>query len=362
LDLLPEIKFKPDVIHCNDWQSALIPVYLKTVYQDRPFFQNIKTMLTVHNLAYQGLFDRKEFPKLGLSWDVFGMDGMEFYDKVSFLKGGIAFCDVITTVSEAYAREIQTPEFGCGLEGLLNKRKGNLYGVINGLDYAQWDPAKDNLLYKPFSPGDWDDKYFNKTALQQECGLKVDANIPILGFVGRLAEQKGLDIFAAAIDEITRLNLQLVFLGTGDAKYHSLLQDVAKKLPRTLSLSLKFDNSLAHKIYAASDIFLMPSRYEPCGLGQMISLKYAAIPLVFKTGGLADTIEDFDPLNDTGNGFVFDCYSKFDLVKTIKSALSFYNNKNVWNKLLARAVKYNFSWDESAKKYRDLYKKCQSSA
>jgi len=362
LDLLPQIDFKADCLHCNDWQSALIPVYLKTIYKEKSFYKNMGTMLTVHNLAYQGLFSKSEFPKLGLDWNVFTMDGLEFYDKVNFLKGGIAFCDIVTTVSRAYAQEIQTKEFGCGLEGLLNKRRDVLYGVINGLDCGAWDPSEDKLIFKPYSSGNWEDKYFNKTALQKECGLQVDPNIPLLGFVGRLAEQKGLDIFAAAIDEITKLNLQLVFLGTGDMKYHLLLQGVAKKLPCTLSLSLKFDNSLAHKIYAASDIFLMPSRYEPCGLGQMISLKYATIPLVFKTGGLADTIEDYDPLTDKGNGFVFDCYSKSALVKEIKTALYFYQQKNIWNKLMDRAVKYNFSWDESAKKYRDLYKKCKPSA
>ncbi|MFZ5801010.1 MAG: glycogen synthase GlgA [Candidatus Omnitrophota bacterium] len=355
LDLLPQIKLQPDVIHCNDWQSALIPVYLKTIYKDKPFYKNIKTILTVHNLAYQGLFDKAEFPKLGLGWEVFTMDGMEFYDKINFLKGGIAYSDVVTTVSETYAKEIQTPEFGCGLEGLLNKRKDSLSGVINGLDYSAWDPARDTLLYKPYAPGKWEDKYFNKTALQKDCGLKVDANIPLLGFVGRLAEQKGLDILAAAMNEITKLKLQMVFLGTGDVKYHNLLEGVAKKFPRLLSLSLRFDNTLAHRIYAGSDIFLMPSRYEPCGLGQMISLKYATIPLVFQTGGLADTIEDFDPLTGQGNGFVFDCYSKADLVKTIKLALYFYANKPVWNSLLSRAVTYDFSWRESAKKYRELY-------
>lgn len=362
LDLLPQINFKADVLHCNDWQSALIPVYLKTVYKEKSFYKNMGTMLTVHNLAYQGLFAKSEFPKLGLDWNIFSMDGMEFYDKVNFLKGGIAFCDIITTVSETYAQEIQAKEFGCGLEGLLNKRRDSLFGVINGLDYEVWDPAKDKLIFKPFTPGKWEDKYFNKTALQKECGLKVDSDIPLLGFVGRLAEQKGLDIFAAAIDEITKLNLQLVFLGTGDMKYHLLLQDVAKKMPRTLSLYLKFDNTLAHKIYAASDIFLMPSRYEPCGLGQMISLKYAAIPLVFKTGGLADTIEDYDLLTGEGNGFVFDSYSKSALVKEIKTALYFYQQKDIWNKLLSRAVAYDFSWDESAKKYRNLYKRCAQSA
>ncbi len=368
LELMKEINFsaaggsasggKADIIHCNDWQTSLIPVYLKTIYKDKPFFKDMKTVLTVHNLAYQGLFDKKEYPELGLDWEYFTIDSLEFYDKINILKGGLALSDIITTVSETYSREIQTKEFGCGLDGFLAKRKDSIFGIINGLDYNLWDPAKDKMIFKTYSAENLEDKYVNKSALQKECGLDVNPNVPLIGLVGRLAEQKGLDILAAVMEKIAKLNLQMVFLGTGDVKYHLILQDIAKRYPKNISVHIKFDDTLAHKIYAGCDMFLMPSRYEPCGLGQMISLKYATIPVVFKTGGLADTIIDFDPLTEEGNGFVFDYYHKDDLLKTIKLAIYFYKDKAVWNKLLRRSVAYDFSWKESAKKYLNLYKKC----
>ncbi|MDP2939318.1 MAG: glycogen synthase GlgA [Candidatus Omnitrophota bacterium] len=360
LQLMRQIDFKADIIHCNDWQTALIPIYLKNFYKDKPFFKTMKTVLTVHNLAYQGLFDKKEYPKLDLDWKYFNIDGLEFYDKINILKGGLVFSDIVTTVSQTYAQEIQTKEFGCGLEGLLAKRSNSIFGVINGLDYNIWDPAKDKMIYKVYSEAHLEDKYLNKTGLQKECALNANLNTPLIGFVGRLSSQKGLDILAEAIEQIARLDLQMVFLGTGEIKYHLILENIAKKYPKNISLHIKFDDTLAHKIYAGCDMFLMPSGYEPCGLGQMISLKYATIPIVFKTGGLADTIVDFDPLTEEGNGFVFDYYHKDDLLKTLKCAIYFYKDKTVWHKLLKRAVKYDFSWKESAKKYLDIYKKCLS--
>jgi starch synthase len=360
LELIRQINFHPDIVHCNDWQTSLIPIYLKTLYKDKPFFKDMKTVLTVHNLAYQGLFDKKEYSKLGIDWKYFTMDGLEFYEKINVLKGGLIFSDVVTTVSETYSKEIQTKEFGCGLEGLLAERKDSVFGIINGLDYNVWDPAKDKMIFKTYSPENMDGKYINKAGLQKECGLEVNPKPPLIGLVGRLAEQKGLDILSGAIEQIAKLDLQMVFLGTGDIKYHLILQDIAKRYPKNISVNIKFDDTLAHKIYAASDMFLMPSRYEPCGLGQMISLRYATIPIVFKTGGLADTIVDFDPITYEGNGFVFDYYHKDDLLKTIKTAIYFYKDKAIWNKLLKRSVKYNFSWLESAKKYVNLYKKCSS--
>ena len=355
LDLLKEINFQPDIIHCHDWQAALIPVYLKNIYAKDNFYKNIKTLLTIHNLAYQGLFAKVEYPKLGLDWALFGIEGLEFYDKINILKGGICFSDLLNTVSPAYAKEIQSKKLGCGLEGVLSKRKKDLCGIINGLDYESWDPAKDKYIYKRYSPEKLEDKYVNKKRLQEECRLAVERSVPLFGIVGRLAEQKGLDLIAGSMDYLIKhSSFQLVALGTGDIKYRNMLEGMQRKYPHNLSAHIKFDDSLAHKIYAGCDIFLMPSRYEPCGLGQMISLKYGTIPLVFKTGGLADTVSP-------ENGFVFDAYLAKDFVETVKNAIRAYKNKAQWLRLVRKAFTYDFSWEKSAKKYVELYGRLKKS-
>lgn len=348
LDLFAEINFRPDIIHVHDWQSCLIPVYLRTLYNDKPFYKNIKTLLTIHNIGYQGLFAKEEFPKLGLDWGLFHMEMLEFYGKVNILKGGMVFSDLINTVSATYSKEIQTKEFGFGLEGVLSKRKESVFGIINGLDYDIWNPETDKFIVQNYSIQDIKNKYRNKLNLQELCNLTPDQDVPLLGIVSRLAEQKGFDILSDAMEAICRMDIQMVILGTGDLKYHLLLEGFAKRYPKKFSLHLKFDDALAHKIYAGSDIFLMPSKYEPCGLGQMISLRYGTIPLVFKTGGLADTV------NDT-NGFVFDTYSKEDLIETVKAALKAFKGKKAWTALMQRAMQCDFSWKESARQYIRLY-------
>ncbi len=353
LEFLKEIKFKPDIIHCHDWQSSLIPVYLKTLYAGDAFFKDTKTVLTIHNIGYQGLFPKDEFPKLGLDWSLFNIEGLEFYDKVNLLKGGIEFADIINTVSPTYSKEIQTKEFGFGLEGVLNKRRDSVFGILNGLDYSIWNPETDKFIAKNFSAGNLEDKYKDKEDLQKICKLPVKKDMPLFGVVSRLAEQKGFDILAAGIDAICKMRLQLVILGTGDIRYHNILSDMVKIYPKVISLYLKFDDPLAHKIYAGSDIFLMPSKYEPCGLGQMISLRYATIPLVFKTGGLADTVHK-------DNGFIFAKYTKDSLVKTIKKAIEAFADKQKWDALMQKAVVCNFSWRESAKEYIRLYEKAKA--
>jgi starch synthase len=352
LTLLPEINFRPHIIHCHDWQSALIPVYLKNLYQKDAFFKDTKTVFTIHNIGYQGLFPKEEYPKLGLDSSVFTMDTLEYYSKINVLKGGLVFSDVINTVSPTYSKEIQTKEFGCGLEGVLQKRRGSVFGILNGLDYVIWNPEADSYIVKRYSVKTLDDKNKDKADLQKVCKLPVAPQIPLFGIVSRLAEQKGFDILAEAIREICKMDLQLVILGTGDLKYHVLLEEIVKKYPKAISLHLKFDDVLAHKIYAGSDIFLMPSKYEPCGLGQLISLSYGTIPLVFKTGGLADTITK-------DNGFVFDKYSKTDLLTTIEKAISVFHSTEKWSKLKKKAMQFNFSWEESGKKYIQLYEKTQ---
>lgn len=352
LELLKEINYSPDVLHLHDWQSALAAIYLKNIYREDNFYNKIKVLLTIHNLAYQGLFPKEEYPKLGLDDELFSVGGLEFYNKINILKGGIISSSLINTVSETYAKEIQGKEFGCGLEGVLSGRKKDIFGIINGLDYDVWNPTKDKLIYKNYSPETWKDKYQNKARLQKDCGLSV-TDVPLFGMVSRLAEQKGMDLISSSMEDLIRMShIQMVFLGTGDAKYHNLLEQMAKKYPHNISVHLKFDDSLAHKIYAASDIFLMPSRYEPCGLGQMIALKYGTLPLVFKTGGLADTISE-------ENGFVFEKYSVPAFVDAAKEALSAYSDKAKWEKLVRKAFTYDFSWEESAKKYVGLYRKME---
>jgi starch synthase len=352
LELLKELKFAAGIIHCHDWQSALIPIYLKTLYAKDDFYKSSKTIFTIHNIGYQGLFPKQEFPKLGLDWNVFNMEMLEYFDKINILKGGIVFSDLVNTVSETYSKEIQTKQFGFGMEGILNKRRDSVFGIINGLDYSIWDPSRDKTIFKNYSFKRIEDKYVNKEELQKISKLPLKRNVPLLGIVSRLAEQKGFDILSEGIDAICKMDLQLIILGTGDLKYHQILEQMVKKYPKVISLSLKFDDTLAHRIYAGSDIFLMPSKYEPCGLGQMISLRYGTLPLVFKTGGLADTVNE-------ENGFVFDNYSKDELIKTIKKAIKVYKDKIQWNELMLRGMKLNFSWAQSAKRYIELYERAK---
>ncbi|MBL7198037.1 MAG: glycogen synthase GlgA [Candidatus Omnitrophica bacterium] len=357
LELLKVIGFCPDIIHCNDWQTALIPVYLKTHLKDDDFYKKTKTILTIHNLAYQGLFPKEEFSYLKLDKSLFSIDEFEFYGKISLLKAGIIFTDSISTVSGGYAQEMLTKEFGCGLEEILEKRKNDLSGIINGLDYSIWNPKTDKHIFKNFDGSVLGGKKKNKKELQKICGLMTKGNIPLLGFVGRLAEQKGIDLLSEVIKNISNLNIQIVILGTGDQKYHILLEDIAKQVPQFFSLNLKFDNTLAHRIYAGCDMFLMPSRYEPCGLGQIICFKYGTIPIVYKTGGLSDTVFDFDSKTKDGNGFVFTSYANAAFLDVINHAKSIYADKKTWNSLIKRVMTYNFSWEESAKKYIELYKR-----
>jgi len=353
LELLKEIKFKPDIIHVHDWQASFVPLYLKTLYANDAFYKKTKTVLTIHNIGYQGLFPKEEFPKLGLDWSLFDMEKLEFYGKVNILKGGMVFSDLINTVSPTYSKEIQSKEFAFGLEGVLAKRKKSLFGILNGLDYSIWNPETDKFIAAQFSAKNVKGKFRDKEDLQKFCNLSLSKDIPLFGIVSRLAEQKGFDILAEAIDAICNLKLQLVILGTGDLKYHTLLSDIVKKYPEVISLHLKFDDTLAHKIYAGSDIFLMPSKYEPCGLGQLISLRYGTIPLVFKTGGLADTV-------NKDNGFVFDLYKSETLFKTIKEALKAFQDDKKWAGLTQKAMKCDFSWEESAKQYVRLYEKASA--
>jgi len=360
LEAIKAIDFRPDIIHCNDWQSGLIPAYLKCSDYGSSYFEKTKTILTIHNIAYQGLFPEETFKKLGLDekyWHP--LSGFEYYEKISFLKAGISYADMLTTVSDRYAHEIQSSnEYGYGLEGLLRERKDSLFGVVNGIDYAIWNPAADNLIAGNYKPDKPENKKKNKNALRKANKLPmVRKDIPVIGMISRLCDQKGFDLFAEVADQIFELDIQVVILGTGDEKYETLLKDLAEKYPKQLAINLKFDNVLAHLIEAGSDMFLMPSRYEPCGLNQLYSLKYGTVPIVRETGGLADTIENCNPAKGTGTGFVFKNYEANELLNTIRFAVEVYKNKKAWARLMYNGMIQDFSWDNSAAKYMGLYEK-----
>jgi starch synthase len=365
LEVLKSLNWQPDIIHANDWQSALIVAYLKTLYAGDEFFKDTVTVFSIHNLAYQGNFPKKTFDKMGVSKDLFyPTSPFEFWGKVNFMKAGISYADVVNTVSETYAVEIQSgPEFGHGLEGVLRARNADLYGIVNGIDYDVWSPKNDKLISHSFSSDDLSGKRKNKKLLLKLCSLPLSKkDVPLIGIISRLADQKGFDLLAQIADELLSLDLQMVILGTGDEKYHRLFTAMRAKYPKKISVNLLFDNPLAHLIEAGSDMFLMPSRYEPCGLNQLYSLKYGTVPVVRKTGGLADTIEDYDPKTGAGTGFVFKDYDPAELLDTIKLALRVYEDKEAWAKLMKNGMEKDFSWESSARKYVELYRKAQEKA
>ena len=360
LKLLKDINFRPDIVHCHDWHTALIPVLLATKHEQTPFFKNTSSVLTVHNLAYQGVFPKSQYNKLGLEGNLFHTQGLEFYDQINILKGGIIFSDAVTTVSPQYAKEIQGPKLGCGLDGVLRNRSHDIYGILNGLDYEVWNSKDDPLLEHRYDASDISGKYKNKAFLQQMLELPIKADVPLLGLVARLCHQKGVDLVAESIDEVVKGGAQVVFSGVGDRRYHRMLEDAQRRYPRNIGLYLEFEETMAHRVYAGSDFFLMPSVFEPCGLGQMIALRYGSIPIVHRTGGLADTIRLYDPIHQTGNGFLFTEYTKPSFVKAVQEALKVYRNKAHMDFLLAQALRQRFSWEKSAKEYVKVYQKCLS--
>ncbi|MBI3316384.1 MAG: glycogen synthase GlgA [Candidatus Omnitrophica bacterium] len=355
LETLVYLGIKSDILHCHDWQTGLIPVYLKILYKKTPLFQKTKTIFTIHNLAYQGTFPPDSLAATGFGWEEFRMERLEFYGKISFLKGGILDADTVTTVSERYAREILTPEFGCGLEGVLSKRKDRLHGVVNGIDPQEWDPEIDEDLAENYSLKRPSGKTTNKIDLQKENGLNPDVKIPLLGMVTRLADQKGMDIFIPAISALLEMGAQIVLLGTGEEKYHQMLRDIAKKNKGKIAVHILFDSKMAKRIYGGSDMMLFPSYYEPCGLGQMIALRFGTIPVVRATGGLADTIQEFDGTRRLGNGFLFEDYTSEALGAACRRALSLFRAPELWNDLIQNAMQCDFSWAASAKKYVKIY-------
>lgn len=352
----------PDIFHCHDWQASFVPIYLRTIYSSNEKLRSIPVLLTIHNLSFQGLFSPDEIWKyIELNYNsFFHMEGLEFYGRVNFLKGGIIYSDIITTVSPTYSKEIQEAEQGCGLEGLLKKRNQYLYGVLNGVDYEIWNPEIDPFIPYHYSLDDLSGKIKCKRELMKACGFSGDENNPIIGIITRLTPQKGMDLIIEALETLKGVSFYLVILGTGLAEYENKLQSWSKKFPNKICTRIEFNEELAHLIESGSDMFLMPSKYEPCGLNQMYSLRYGTIPIVRNTGGLADTVVDFvaDPKNATG--FKFNDYSSLALLGTIDLSISIFWHKNIWKEIMLRAMKQDFSWKKAAETYLNLYSKAIS--
>ncbi len=356
LYLCRHIDFVPDIIHCNDWQTGLIPAYI-TAGIETGYFDTSATVFTIHNIAYQGLFDRDKFELTGLPHWLYDMRGLEYWGQMSMLKAGIIFSRTVTTVSRKYAQEILTPESGCGLEGVLQDRRSDLYGVLNGVDYDEWNPETDTLIASRYTALTLQLKQQCKQDLLMQCGLpEALVQAPLIGSISRLVDQKGFDLIAAALDELLALGAGYILLGSGDAAYERLFKKLASRHKNRMSFCCAYDNQLAHKIEAGCDMFLMPSRYEPCGLNQIYSLKYGTVPIVRATGGLDDTIIDYTAHGpDTGNGFKFEEYTAEALFGAVQHAVTLYKDASSWRQLMLKGMSCNFSWTVSAADYFHLY-------
>jgi starch synthase len=354
LDLPRALGFAPDLVHLHDWQTALAAWMLRHEHAQGGWAGKARSVYTIHNLAYQGLFPKELMPAVGLPWEVFRYEAMEFYDQLNFMKAGIVFADALTTVSPGYAREILTPEHGCSLDALLRHRADRLTGILNGIDDVVWDPARDRHLAANYDRADLKGKASCKQALQLELGLPVRKDVPVVAMVGRLAEQKGIDLVAAALHELLHLDLQLVLLGSGRRDYEDLFERAAREQPSRMAARIGFDEGLAHRIEAGADVFLMPSRFEPCGLNQMYSLRYGTVPVVRAVGGLADTVEDFDGLR-RGAGFTFREYHPSAMMTALRRALDVHRDARAWRGLQERGMALDHSWRRSAGEYERLF-------
>lgn len=357
LETLKRLGWAPDIIHCNDWPTGLLPAFLKTLYRNDPFYRDTRTVFTIHNMAYQGVFPHTSFARTLLPQELDADNGVIAYGNLNFLKAGLVFSDAITTVSEKYAEEIRSSdEYGCGLQHIAERRKRDLTGILNGVDYAVWDPSVDELIPQRYDIKSTDSKFENKRALLKRLNLPCDPATPVIGIISRLADQKGFDLIGEIMDELIGMKLQLVVLGTGEKKYHDLFEKAARKNPGRVGIALRFDNEMAHLIEAGSDMFLMPSRYEPCGLNQIYSLRYGTVPVVRATGGLDDTIVEFHPSTGNGTGFKFARYDSAELLKTVQKACAVFADTAAWRKLMKNGMAQDFSWETSAKKYLQVYK------
>ncbi len=360
LKTLQALSLKPDIIHAHDWQSAPAFAYLRHRPAADGFFDGTRLLFTIHNLAYQGLFPPDLLGRVGLPGHLFNPEDLEFYGQVNFLKAGLLYSDAISTVSPTYSREIQTAEFGCGLEGVLRKRSERLFGILNGIDYQDWNPETDPALPAHYSPGNLAGKSVCRLELLRHFNFSPDPVRPVVGMVSRLAGQKGFDLLVRSLDQLLKKELYLVILGTGEIEIQNLLVEAWRKYPDRLGLKIAFDDRLARLIYAGSDFFLIPSRYEPCGLTQMYSLRYGTVPVVRSTGGLKDTVFEFNPATLEGNGFLFQEYQTGPLVEAVSRALTFYRREPFWSRLVENGLGSNFSWEKSAEDYLNLYRQMLS--
>ena len=357
LEMIKQIDWKPNVIHCNDWQTGMIPVLLKLEYmRNDMYYWDIKTVFSIHNMLYQGVFAKEILPELfGYDMEPFNNGSLEFNDGVSFMKGGINYSDKISTVSYTYADEIRTPQYGEKLDGLLRERGYAIRGILNGIDYDEYNPFKDKNIYKVYDKDVIKSKQYNKECLQKDLGLPVDKDVPMIALISRLTKQKGLDIIIWGMNRLLQNNIQLVILGTGDWHYEEYFRNLPNIYGNKVSVHTKFDNALAHKIYASSDMFLMPSLFEPCGLSQLIALRYGSIPIVRETGGLKDTVCPYNQYTGKGNGFSFKNFDGNEMLMIIEYALSVYGDEKKWKSIISQAMKSDNSWEKSANEYIDMY-------
>ena len=354
LEMLKVINFCPDIIHLNDWQTGPVAFLLREHYSQDPFYRQISTVFTIHNLQYQGNFPRECLQLLDVGDEYYTPELLEFYGNISYMKAGLLYSTLINTVSKTYAKEIQTPEFGYGMDGVLRKRQQDLFGILNGINYHEFNPETDPRIYKNYSLEDLNGKRQNKYELQREVGLPI-SDVPVIGMVSRLVAQKGFDLLDEVIDELLGMNLQMVILGKGEDRYEELILSLKKRNPEKVAAVVGFNSALAQRIYAGSDMFLMPSQFEPCGLGQLISLRYGTIPIVRATGGLADTVHNYEPERGIGNGFSFVEYKGEALIDAVKRALAIYRDRATWERLVRHAMESDFSWNKSAVEYMALY-------
>lgn len=359
LEVLPLIGFKPHIIHLNDWQTGLVSVLLDAHYRDyreNGFFKKIHTVFTIHNLKYQGIFPKQMMDEvIGLDWKYFNPDGVEFYDDINYLKAGLAYSTVLTTVSRTYAEEIKTDFYGENLQGLIRRRASDLYGIVNGIDYESNNPETDERIYRKYSVHDLEGKYENKRRLQQDTGLEVRPDTPLVAIISRLTQQKGFDLIEYMMPELMDLDIQLIILGTGEQRYENHFRWAQSRYPGRVSANICYDPVLAQRIYAGSDMFLMPSLFEPCGLSQLFSMRYGTVPIVRETGGLKDTVVPYNKYTGEGTGFTFANYNAHEMKDAVVRAIETYRDREKWRKLVISCMSQDFSWERSAREYMQLY-------